>query len=129
MIFNSTFFRNRKILIGVLCLLGFLLYFGPSWFFKRKSDFNDEYFHLNEHLDKLYSNNVQNFDTFISRSSIGGEKSFVPFVGNGYFGLSLTELYSPVRIRNGRTLNLQTGLEPLVKLEPKFSFSFKTGKN
>jgi len=109
----------RKLFFLLVGFAIFLLYFGPSamrWLFTSDTELK------NPHLRCLDDRLTEFFDDFHKHNAhirVPGEPvTYLPYVGNGYFGLTVEE-DSHFNVRSGRSLGLGVGFHPIVSISSK----------
>lgn len=111
--------KYRKIFLILFGVAVVLLYFGPSvmrWLFSGSDEVRDPHLRcLDDRLTQFISS-YHSFDSVIHLPSDPVE--FIPYVGNGYFGLTIEE-DSHVNVRYGRGLGIGVNFHPIVSLSEK----------
>lgn len=120
----------RRILLVVFCLTCFLMYLGPSllrWLFAGSEPhaIDSTSSCLGERLAPFLLAQSQ-FNAHIRRYDAAGkltpasdkhQSRFVPYVGNGQFGLEI-EADAHLWLKNGRHLSLPVNFHPIVTVSP-----------
>ncbi|CAG5093790.1 Similar to Uncharacterized protein KIAA2013 homolog (Xenopus tropicalis) [Cotesia congregata] len=125
---------NRRIFIFLILFCLFLLYFGSSlaqWFFNDKTPIKAfEDICLEEKLSSAYAE-ARVYDAAITEHTSDDETSsssslsapllsfddkYLPYIGNGLFGVEINPNNARVFIKHGRTLSLNIQWDPLVTI-------------
>lgn len=111
--------KYRKIFLILCGVAILLLYFGPTvmrWLFTRPDEIKDPHLRcLDDRLTQFLGAH-HNFDAQINIPP--DPVTFLPYVGNGYFGLSIEE-DSHINVRYGRGLDVGINFHPIVSLSEK----------
>lgn len=118
-------FANRKITAGILIILVLLLYFGPSWFYGRRS------FKKGSSYSCLLEYSNRNFDLRerdLLKQYLDGQsdvlKKFAPYTANGYFGLNVEDRRQPsLYLAHDGSISLPVPIDLQVDVVPQFGFS------
>ncbi|CAG9126427.1 unnamed protein product [Plutella xylostella] len=108
---------RKKLVLLVLIVVFLLLYIGPTllnWW--SSETFTDHQFTCKNTFLEPFQEALNDYDAYVRQEHTGTHTpkshNYVPYVGNGYLGLAL-EQYSPLQIKNGRSLSLPLHYYPL----------------
>ncbi|CAD5114484.1 DgyrCDS3610 [Dimorphilus gyrociliatus] len=111
--------RYRKIALIVIVVLSLFLYLWPYWLKSYSRKYVDPILLCEERSLHPYLRALSSHDALVEHEpSVAEDKTFLPYVGNGYFGLSVLH-DSRVYIQNDRTLSEGLGISPIISAQAK----------
>ncbi|XP_068082340.1 uncharacterized protein KIAA2013 homolog [Anabrus simplex] len=115
----DNYFTYRRAFLLVTIVFGLIFYLGPDfihWLTKSKPSVEDIAERcLQERLNSFYFD-ASEFNANVQHIPLkSDEKPYLPYVGNGIFGLSLS-FNTPLYIKVGRTLGLPVPWHPIVQV-------------
>lgn len=122
-------YLTRRTFFLAIIVFGLLLYFGPSvarWFYRPQEVVDDLVERcMEDRLTSFYSEASEYDANIVHSPAKDGEHSYLPYVGNGVFGLPVN-YDAKIMIRNGRTLSLEVPIRPIVTVSLSGKFSEAT---
>ncbi|KAK7870411.1 hypothetical protein R5R35_003745 [Gryllus longicercus] len=113
----ENYFTYRRAFILITIVFGFIFYVGPNfmrWLSQAKPDIEDVAERCLKERLRQFNFDFEEFNANIQHIPLqDNEKPYVPYIGNGVFGLSIYP-DSPLYIRYGRTLSLPVYWHPII---------------
>lgn len=113
------FRRYRKITLIVIVILSLFLYFWPTWIKPYSRQYVDPIRLCEDRSLHLHLKALSSHDALVQHEPpIPEDKTFLPYVGNGYFGLSVLP-ENKVYIQNEPVLSTSLDIQPIISIQAK----------
>uniref|UniRef100_A0A915KCL7 Uncharacterized protein n=1 Tax=Romanomermis culicivorax TaxID=13658 RepID=A0A915KCL7_ROMCU len=122
-------YASKRLVVGIIVALLILLYTGPYLLFGRKHNrLASSHVCLDDYLQQTYKHYLINehiyysFINFVRDVNVKDRK-FIPFVGNGLFGLNVADSFKILYIKHRDTLSVDLPFDPIVNLNANYPYS------